>query len=180
VPTSSADSGGVISGVTGTIKSLASNTEKKYVFVPTLKTSKGRSVLDIAMKSRDNGILRYLINEKDVSVHEVEDLELALGAVEALAKAGSSHRDLFVGKKLAQNNEKGRKTDEYDQEENFVVKRSSTTQMRTIDNSPNKARIHSHSAVSPQREKVLLPRDIHGVEYAGVTHIGGYDAKVYA
>lgn len=179
VPTSSADSGGVISGVTGTIKSLASNTKKKYVFVPTLKTSKGRSVLDIAMKSRDNGILRYLINEKDVSVHEVVELELALGAVEALAKAGSSHRDLFVGKNLAQNNEKGRKTEEYDQQENFLVKRSSTTQMGTIEHSPNKAGIHSHSAVSPQREKVLLPRDIYGVEYAGVTHIGGYDAKVY-
>jgi len=178
VPTASADSGGFISDVTGTIKRLASNTEKKHVFVPTIKTSKGRSVLDIAMKSQDNGILRYLINEKDVSVYEVEELELALGAVEALAKAGSSHRDLFVGNKLAQNNEKGRKTDEYDQEENFVVKRSSTTQMGTIDNSPNKARIHSHSAVSPQREKVLLSRDIHGVIYAGVTHIGGYDAKV--
>ena len=178
VPTASAENGGVISGVAGTIKSLASNTEKKYVFVPTLKTSKGRSVLDIAMKSQDVGILRYLINEKDVSVYEVEDLELALGAVEALAKAGSSHRDLFMGKKLVHNIEKGRKTDIYDQEENVVVKRSRTTQRGTLNNSPNKARIHSHSAVSPQREKVILPRDIHGVEYTGVTHIGGYDANV--
>jgi hypothetical protein len=177
-PTANAESGGVISSVAGTIKSLASNTENKYAFVPTLRTSKGRSVLDIAMKSRDVGILRYLINEKDVSVSEVDDLELALGAVEALATAETSQRDLFVSKKLTQINEKGRKTDTYDQEENVIVKKSSTTQRGTIDNVPNKARMHSHSAVSPQREKVLLPRDIHGVEYAGVTHISGYDVKV--
>jgi hypothetical protein len=94
-----AESGGVIFSVTRMIKSFASNTEKKYVFVPTLKTSKGRSVLDIAMKSRDVGILQYLINEKDVSVYEVEELELALGAVEALANAGSSDHDLLAGKK---------------------------------------------------------------------------------
>lgn len=39
------------------------------------------------MVTRNVGILRYLINEKGASVYEADDLELALGAMEALAKA---------------------------------------------------------------------------------------------
>lgn len=50
------------------------------------------------------GILRYLIHEKNVSVYEVEDLELALGSVEALVKAfpcvdGSYDRTMLMDNK---------------------------------------------------------------------------------
>ena len=54
------------------------------------------------------GILRYLIHEKNVSVYEVEDLELALGNVEALVKAflcvdGSYERTMFMDNKQLEN-----------------------------------------------------------------------------
>jgi hypothetical protein len=160
-----AESGGVASSVKGMIKSLTSNTEKKYDFVPTLKTSKGRSLIDIAMRSRDVGILRYLINEKGVCVYEVEELELALGAVEALAKADSSDHDLFAGKILTQNSEKGRKTDRCGDGGNVAVRRSITTQRSTIDTSPEKYRVHSHVVVPPHMKKTFLPRDIHGAGF---------------
>ena len=54
--------------------------------LPTLSTSRGRSVLDVAMATRNVGILRYLVNEKGASVHEMKDLGLVLGAMEALIR----------------------------------------------------------------------------------------------
>ncbi|KAL3809538.1 hypothetical protein ACHAXA_010046 [Cyclostephanos tholiformis] len=120
------ENGGVISSIRGTIKSLASNTKKKYVYVPTLKTSKGRSVLDIGMASHNVGILRYLINEKGVSVYEVEDLEVALGAVEALAKTGNSGQDSFTGNNATQDSDKGQ-AGNHDDEEYVTARRSSNT-----------------------------------------------------
>ncbi|KAL3803266.1 hypothetical protein ACHAW5_009938 [Stephanodiscus triporus] len=143
------ESGGVAFSVNGMIKSLASNKEKKYDFVPTLKTSKGRSLIDIAMRSRDVGILRYLINEKGVSVYEVEELELALGAVEALAKSS----------------EKGKKTNRCGDGENVAVMRSTTEQRSTIDTSPERYRMLSHVFVPPHTENTFLPRDIHGAGF---------------
>jgi hypothetical protein len=139
------------------IKSVASNTGTNDFFKPTLKTSKGRSLLDIAMKSRHVGILRYLINEKCVSVYEVADLDLALGAVEALAKSGSSNHELFTGDKVFQNIDKGWKAGACDAEVkvNAEVRRSSATQRSIFDISPKKARIYSHLMISPHREKVL-------------------------
>jgi hypothetical protein len=155
VSTVNDESGGVVLSITGTIKSLASKTKKKYVFVPTLRTSTGRSVLNIAMKSRNVGILRYLINEKGVSVYEVNELELALGAVEALANAGSSEQDLLTGNKITQDSDMG-KAENYDKEEYVAARRSSNTRRDIIDTSPKKATIQSHSSLSPQREKFLL------------------------
>jgi hypothetical protein len=155
VSTVNDESGGVVLSITGTIKSLASKTKKKYVFVPTLRTSTGRSVLNIAMKSRNVGILRYLINEKGVSVYEVNELELALGAVEALANDGSSEQDLFTGNKITQDSDMG-KAENYDKEEYVAARRSSNTRRDIIDTSPKKATIQSHSSLSPQREKFLL------------------------
>jgi hypothetical protein len=67
--------------------------EKEYSFLPTLKTSKGRSLLDIAMMTKHVGIMKYLINEKKISVYEVHDLKLALGAVEALAMEDANDDD---------------------------------------------------------------------------------------
>ena len=86
--------GGVVEGVGSILASklISSASGNKFTKdgkdnVPTLKTSKGRSVIDIAMKTQHVGILRYLINEKNVSVYDVEDIDLALGALEALVKA---------------------------------------------------------------------------------------------
>jgi len=181
------------------IKSLGASTETKHDFVPTLKTSKGRSVIDIAMKTQHVGILRYLINEKHVSVYEVEELELALGAVEALAKAfpvvdGTYDPKMFAEKKRVENgvNNSGissnvdkRRSDNSGRErknsatERVAAKSSTIQRSKTADTSPIKARIYSHTVVSPPKEKVLLPRDIHGVhEGVGLYGaIGGYDGN---
>lgn len=87
---------------TDIVKSLSgSNATKKdnmSCYTPTLKTSKGRSVMDLALKTQHVGILRYLINDKNASVYEVKDLELALGALNAMVKAMPVNEDdnMFV------------------------------------------------------------------------------------
>jgi hypothetical protein len=58
VSTDKAEIGVVAFGVMDMIKSVASNTGTNDFFKPTLKTSKGLSLLDIAMKSRHVGTLR--------------------------------------------------------------------------------------------------------------------------
>jgi len=116
---SGSSGGGVVVAVHNVaekFKSLAplTNTakEKEYSFLPTLKTSKGRSLLDIAMTTKHVGIMRYLINEKKVSVYEVHDLKLALGAVEALAMEDANDDDngLLARDKSKWKLEKGRTT----------------------------------------------------------------------
>lgn len=51
-----------------------------------ITTSKGRSVVDIAVKECNVEILRYLVNEKNASVTGIKDLNLALNALEAVLK----------------------------------------------------------------------------------------------
>ena len=67
-----------------TSKSTKAKENEKYL--PSLKTSKGRSILDLAMETRHCGILRFLVKEKNLSVFEVKDLNIVLGAVDALIK----------------------------------------------------------------------------------------------
>ncbi len=55
-------------------------------YLPSLKTSKGKSILDLAMESKDSGILRFLVKEKDLSVFEVKDLDIVLKAMDTLLK----------------------------------------------------------------------------------------------
>jgi hypothetical protein len=50
-------------------------------------TSKGRSVLNIAMHGLKVDIVRYLVVDKGVSVYEVKDLQLSLRALEAVLLA---------------------------------------------------------------------------------------------
>lgn len=54
--------------------------------VPIL-TSKGRSVMTIAMSGLQIDILRYLVIERDVSVYEAKDLKSSLRALEAALQA---------------------------------------------------------------------------------------------
>ena len=105
-----------VNDVAEMFKNLAPSTntakKKEYSFLPTLKTSKGRSLLDIAMMTKHVGIMKYLINEKKVSVYEVHDLKLALGAVEALAMEDANDDDngLLARDKSKWRLEKGRTT----------------------------------------------------------------------
>jgi hypothetical protein len=58
-------------------------------------TSKGRSVLNIAMHGLKVDIVRYLVVNKGVSVYEVKDLQLSLRALEAILLAfPQTHNDI--------------------------------------------------------------------------------------
>lgn len=47
-------------------------------------TSRGRSVLGIAMSAQNVDMIRYLMNEKKLSVYEINDLNITLGALDAV------------------------------------------------------------------------------------------------
>ena len=82
---------GVNSGTSGgVLQSLSRRNSPHHVFTPTIKTSKGRSVIDIAAETKNMDILAYLVSEKSVSVFELNDKELALGALEAAILAGTA------------------------------------------------------------------------------------------
>lgn len=66
--------------------SKSTKTKENEKYLPSLKTSKGRSILDLAMESQHCGILRFLVKEKHLSVFEVKDLNIVLGAVDTLIK----------------------------------------------------------------------------------------------
>ena len=67
-------------------KGSKSSKKEMENYLPSLKTSKGKSILDLAMESKDFGILRFLVKEKELSVFEVKDLDIVLGALETLIK----------------------------------------------------------------------------------------------
>lgn len=52
-----------------------------------ITTSKGRTVLDIAMASQNVDIIRYLVNDKGIDIHGIKDLNVALAALEAVLKS---------------------------------------------------------------------------------------------
>jgi Zinc finger, C3HC4 type (RING finger)/Ankyrin repeats (3 copies) len=66
------------------IKKIASGTgkQKRGIDIPLL-TSKGRSVLQIAMENLHIDIVRYLSVDRNVSVYEVKDLALSLRILES-------------------------------------------------------------------------------------------------
>jgi len=57
--------------------------EKENTNTP-IVTSKGRSVLNIAMSKQNVEMMRYLVSEKSVSVYEIKDLSTSLKALEAV------------------------------------------------------------------------------------------------
>ncbi len=154
------------------IKSLALANEQRHDFVPTLKTSKGRSVLDVAMKTQHVGILKYLINEKNVCVYEVEDLELALGAVEALSKADmtvdSSQEPESVDVNKSSNGGNGVETLKSNTEYVELIRRRTISGSQVVDSSPKK--VKNRSRTSPLTEKTYS---------AGLyASIGGYHGNI--
>lgn len=52
-----------------------------------ITTSKGRTVLDIAMASKNVDIIRYLVNDKGIDIYSIKDLNIALSALEAVLKS---------------------------------------------------------------------------------------------
>jgi hypothetical protein len=60
-----------------------------------ITTSKGKSVIDIALAGKQVDMLRYLVNEKGANFDRVKDINIALGALEAVLK--SSYQPEFNG-----------------------------------------------------------------------------------
>jgi hypothetical protein len=63
-----------------------SGKKKRGLDIPIL-TSKGRSVLNIAMTNLQVDILRYLVIDRSVSIYEIKDLTTSLRALEAVLLA---------------------------------------------------------------------------------------------
>ena len=178
--------GGVVEGVGSILASklISSASGNKFTKdgkdnMITLKTSKGRSVIDIAMKTQHVGILRYLINEKNVSVYDVEDIELALGALEALVKAWPEdvesaddlNEDKEDGSSRQRDHGSGGSEGYYSEKNSKSSSKSSHTKQvrnstRTSSSSPKKKeeKVYSHSIHRSQKkkERMFLPRDVHG------------------
>mmetsp|Transcript_10832 Transcript_10832/g.20260 ORF Transcript_10832/g.20260 Transcript_10832/m.20260 type:complete len:698 (-) Transcript_10832:1128-3221(-) len=52
-----------------------------------ITTSKGRTVLDLAMASKNVDIIRYLVNDKKIDIYGIKDLNIALNALDAVLKS---------------------------------------------------------------------------------------------
>lgn len=92
-PLHMAEHSGVKSGTSGGVLQSLRDPHRQSsprVFTPTIKTSKGRSVIDLAAETKNMDILTYLVSEKSVSVFELNNKELALGALEAAILAGKT------------------------------------------------------------------------------------------
>jgi len=61
-----------------------------------LLTSKGRSVMSIAMEDNQINILRYLVVEKKMSIFETKDLNLALGTLDSVLKSPDPQSDMIA------------------------------------------------------------------------------------
>ena len=130
--------------------------------MPTLQTSKGRSVMDLAMEMKHVGIMKYLVKEKGVSVHEVKDLALALGALENMIHAFPE--DV-----------------EDDNPENNIGQRKNGRQKKI--KKPSNAPCATNSAIlsmpkNSQKDKPsLLPRDMQLAPKVGLYgNVGRYDS----
>ena len=141
------------------LTSTANKGKKSYeddgVFLPTLQTSKGRSVMDIAMEMKNVGILRYLVKEKGVSVHEVKELSLVLGALESMIMAFPKEEDGL------QEEEKNKETSVKKSKMKSPVKAAGIRKTnRDKAASPKQKQSYSMAAYSSNVPS-LLPRDLY-------------------
>lgn len=142
--------------------------------LPTIQTSKGRSVMDIAMEMKNVGVLKYLVNERGVSVYEVKDLALALGALESVINAfpedvvdAMEEKDKGKTPKSKVNAKIKSPTKAVGK---YHVEKSASPKRQSVQ--------HSYSVVPySTKEKTLLSRDIQPVKNKGLYgSIGRYDS----
>ena len=161
-------------------------------YIPTLRTSKGRSIIDVALKTRHVGILRYLINEKKVSVYEVEELELALGALEALVKGypdvhESCNPDMRIDDTKGQRNNNTGDTvgDGIERKSTcsteHIVSKNSSSSFKKKTNTTTTTTPRMYSIVQPAKveEKIILPRDVHGIKGTSGLYHDNIDCSSY-
>jgi hypothetical protein len=121
--------------------------------------------MDIAMEMKHVGILKYLVKEKGVSVHEVKDLALALGALENMIMAFPED------------------VDDSDEKEDGLSKKETTPRKIKSVKSSGVSKRHREKATTPQphnlqhphsvvaytsKDKTLLPRDIQPATKTGL------------
>jgi hypothetical protein len=71
-----------------------SNRNKSQHTDELITTSKGKSVLEIAMSKQNVDILRYLVNDKDIDVKGIRDLNIALAALQTVLRTPyNDHND---------------------------------------------------------------------------------------
>ena len=159
------------------LTSTANKGKKSYEedALPTLQTSKGRSVMDISMETKHIGILKYLVKEKGVPVNEVKDLTLVWGALESMIWAFpneiekvSAEEDIDVGKldKIA------RRAEKYN---NKKIKSPARNEENAVSLKPQKRQSY-HAIPHAPKDKTVLPRDISPMKNNGLyVNVGRYD-----
>ncbi|KAL3801978.1 hypothetical protein HJC23_010322 [Cyclotella cryptica] len=156
--------------------STANKGKKSYEedALPTLLTSKGRSVMDIAMETKHVGILRYLVKERGVSVHEVKDLSLVLGALEAIIMDYPEEiEDVSTGKEnrcdITERNGLYNSTKADGKWIASPVKQQNANE-KSGGNSIQQRKSYTHQTSMTAHstyQKVLIPRDIQAVKEGG-------------
>jgi len=68
------------------IKMIRTGNKSKAKVDDQIRTSKGRTVLEIAMSRQHSDIVRYLVNEKNLSIYGIKDIQTSLFALEGILK----------------------------------------------------------------------------------------------
>ena len=98
------------------IKMLRTGNKNKGTTDELLATSKGRNILDFVMEGKHVDMLRYLVREKGVSVHEIKDLKTSLNALEAILSSNNDD-DFITDSEDDEDNSSFDEEDEVDEEE---------------------------------------------------------------
>lgn len=68
------------------IRMIRTGNKNKTNIDDQITTSKGRTVLEIAMSGQRSDIVRYLVNEKNLSIYGIKDVQTSLAALDGILK----------------------------------------------------------------------------------------------
>merc|ERR1712032_948781 len=68
------------------IRMIRTGNKNKTNIDDQITTSKGRTVLEIAMSGQRSDIVRYLVNEKNISIYGIKDVQTSLTALDGILK----------------------------------------------------------------------------------------------
>lgn len=132
--------------------------------------------MDMAMEMKHVGILRYLVKEKGVSVHEVKELSIVLGALESMIMAfpeegdGSQKEETNNGVNVNGTNTKKNKT-------KSPVKAADISKTNRDKTALPKPKQQYSMAAYSSKVPSLLPRDLHPKKDLGLYGaVGRYDS----
>lgn len=85
-----------------------------------IRTSKGRTILEIAMSRQHSDIVRYLVNEKNISIYGIKDIQISLAALEGILKTFPTQQNSQI-------------LEEFPSSSNDVISNLSTRRSQNID-----------------------------------------------